>query len=86
MVEGKHSDAEQRLLANALTLFCEKGYDGASIREIIARAGVTRPVLYYHFKNKEDLFRRLVTGSFAEAFEEFEKELSKLANKYGMDH
>ncbi|HNR29732.1 MAG TPA: TetR/AcrR family transcriptional regulator, partial [Candidatus Hydrogenedentes bacterium] len=29
-------------------------------------AGVTRPVLYYYFENKEDLFRRLVEMKFAE--------------------
>lgn len=60
------SSAEARLMASALSLFAEKGYDGTSIREIIENAGVTRPVLYYYFKNKEDLFCRLVDRSFAE--------------------
>jgi len=54
------NDAEVRLLDSALVLFSEKGYDGTSIREIIEMAGVTRPVLYYYFENKEDLFRRLL--------------------------
>lgn len=51
---------EERLLRSALKLFAEKGYEGTSIREIIEDAGVTRPVLYYYFQNKEDLFRKLV--------------------------
>lgn len=54
------NDAEMRLMESALVLFSEKGYDGTSIREIIEMAGVTRPVLYYYFENKEDLFRRLL--------------------------
>ena len=54
------NDAEVRLMESALKLFSEKGYDGTSIREIIEMAGVTRPVLYYYFENKEDLFRRLL--------------------------
>jgi TetR/AcrR family transcriptional regulator len=54
------NEAQQRLLASALSLFSEKGYEGASIREIIERAGVTRPVLYYYFENKEHLFINLV--------------------------
>lgn len=54
------NDAETRLLESALNLFSEKGYEGTSIREIIEGAGVTRPVLYYYFTNKEDLFRRLM--------------------------
>lgn len=59
-------NTECKLLNAAQALFSEKGYKGASIREIIERAGVTRPVLYYYFKNKEDLFCRLVESSFAE--------------------
>lgn len=60
------NEAETRLLDSALRLFSEKGYEGTSIREIIEGAGVTRPVLYYYFQNKEDLFRRLVEMKFAE--------------------
>ncbi|HOH51706.1 MAG TPA: helix-turn-helix domain-containing protein, partial [Candidatus Hydrogenedentes bacterium] len=52
------NEAEARLLESALKIFSEKGYEGTSIREIIEGAGVTRPVLYYYFQNKEDLFRR----------------------------
>lgn len=56
--------AESKLLDSALILFAEKGYEGTSIREIIEGAGVTRPVLYYYFENKEDLFRRLVEMNY----------------------
>ena len=44
---------EARVLKSAIKLFSEKGYSATTIREIIAEAGVTRPVLYYYFKNKE---------------------------------
>jgi TetR/AcrR family transcriptional regulator len=60
------NEAETKLLESALKLFSEKGYEGTSIREIIEGAGVTRPVLYYYFENKEDLFRRLVEMKFAD--------------------
>ncbi|HOV59496.1 MAG TPA: TetR/AcrR family transcriptional regulator [Candidatus Hydrogenedentes bacterium] len=72
------NEAERRLLQSALELFAEKGYDGTSIREIIAGAGVTRPVLYYYFKNKEDLFRRLVEP----IFNEFLEAVSRLRFQY----
>ncbi len=70
------NEAEKRLLASALTLFSDKGYAGTSIREIIERAGVTRPVLYYYFENKEHLFRRLVESWFAELVEHLDRDLS----------
>jgi AcrR family transcriptional regulator len=69
------NEAEKRLLASALGLFSEKGYEGTSIREIIERAGVTRPVLYYYFENKEHLFRRLVESWFAELVEDMDRVL-----------
>lgn len=60
------NEAETKLLRSALSLFSEKGYEGTSIREIIEGAGVTRPVLYYYFENKEDLFRRLFEATFSD--------------------
>ncbi|MFA7693133.1 MAG: TetR/AcrR family transcriptional regulator [Candidatus Hydrogenedentes bacterium] len=60
------NEAEVRLLESALKLFSEKGYEATSIREIIEGAGVTRPVLYYYFTNKEELFRRLLEPAIAE--------------------
>ncbi|MGH3757571.1 TetR/AcrR family transcriptional regulator [Actinophytocola sp.] len=41
------------ILAGARQVFHEKGYHGASVRDIAARAGVTVPALYYHYKNKQ---------------------------------
>ncbi|MCH7959586.1 MAG: TetR/AcrR family transcriptional regulator [Candidatus Hydrogenedentes bacterium] len=58
------NEAQTRLLESAIKLFASKGYDGASIREIVRDAGVTRPVLYYYFKNKEDLFCSIVEQQF----------------------
>ena len=49
-------NARERLLDTATVLFAEKGYAGASVREIVEKAGVSKPVLYYYFKSKEGLF------------------------------
>jgi AcrR family transcriptional regulator len=67
------NEAETKLLESALSLFSERGYEGTSIREIIEGAGVTRPVLYYYFENKEDLFTRLVEEKFSELVSEIEQ-------------
>lgn len=45
-----------RLLEAGTALFAEKGYASTTVREIVARAGVSKPVLYYYFKNKEGIF------------------------------
>jgi AcrR family transcriptional regulator len=49
-------DARERLLIAAVQLFARKGYASTSVREIVEAAGVTKPVLYYYFRNKEGIF------------------------------
>ncbi|MFC9551741.1 TetR/AcrR family transcriptional regulator [Rhodococcus sp. NPDC056960] len=44
-----------KVLAAALEAFVEKGYDGASIREIASRAGLSVPGLYHHYPSKQAL-------------------------------
>jgi AcrR family transcriptional regulator len=55
---GHHHGGEgpERLLTVAGRLFAAKGFVGASVREILQAADVSRPVLYYHFGSKEGLY------------------------------
>ena len=46
----------------ALAVFAEKGFEGASIVEIAARAGVTRRTLYARYANKIEVFAAAVSG------------------------
>ena len=45
-------------LENALHVFWEKGYEGASMADLTKAMGITKPSLYAAFGNKEDLFRK----------------------------
>ncbi|ATC25809.1 TetR/AcrR family transcriptional regulator [Caulobacter vibrioides] len=47
----------QRLVAHARALFAERGFEGVSVDEIAAAAGLTKGAVYYQFKDKTDLFR-----------------------------
>jgi AcrR family transcriptional regulator len=58
--------ARESILKAAMGLFAEKGYAGCSIREICQMAGVTKPVLYYHFQSKEDLYQELMVDIFSQ--------------------
>ncbi|MBI5576227.1 MAG: TetR/AcrR family transcriptional regulator [Deltaproteobacteria bacterium] len=57
--------ARKRLLKSALGLFNRKGYASASVREIVAAAGVSKPVLYYYFRNKEGIYLDLMREEFS---------------------
>ncbi len=55
----ENASGRERLLAAAVPLFAAKGYAATSVRDILRAAGVTAPVLYYHFGSKEGLFLAL---------------------------
>lgn len=52
------------ILLAAASLFAQKGYNGTAVREIVEVAGVTKPTLYYYFKNKDDLYYTLMDSAF----------------------
>jgi AcrR family transcriptional regulator len=60
-------DTTTRILNQAMRLFLEKGYHGTSIDDITKAAGLTKGALYWHFKNKGDLLRR-ITGEFEKRY------------------
>jgi AcrR family transcriptional regulator len=51
--------ATQRLVAAAVDLFAEQGYDATTVAQIAERAGVTRSTFFRHFSDKHEL---LVAG------------------------
>jgi AcrR family transcriptional regulator len=50
----------QRVLRVADSLFAAHGYAAVSMREVATAAGVTKPALYYHFRDKEALFEECI--------------------------
>lgn len=73
----KPGSAKQAIRDAAVALFAEKGYSAASTREICERAGITKPVLYYHFGSKEQLYEELIL----DAFNEYQRELRRAARR-----
>ncbi len=46
----------QKILDTAEQLFIEKGYDHASLQDIIETTGLSKGAIYHHFASKEDMF------------------------------
>ncbi|MDR2749575.1 MAG: TetR/AcrR family transcriptional regulator, partial [Clostridiales bacterium] len=61
------------MLEIALDLFAAKGYDATGVAEITELAQVSKPVLYYHFKNKEGLLKEILRIHY----EDFNAKLEK---------
>lgn len=51
---------KEKILAAAAEEFARNGYEGANMCRIAKKVGVTHVLLYYHFQNKENLFRELL--------------------------
>lgn len=61
--EGR-SNSREKLVAAALEVAAESGYEGASISRICAAAGLPASSVYWHFANKDDLFSAAVDDSY----------------------
>jgi TetR/AcrR family transcriptional regulator len=59
------SDTRERILEAALQAFAEKGFDGATTRDIAARAGVNLGLIKYYFDAKLKLWQAAVERAFA---------------------
>jgi len=60
------ASTQDRILAAALEVFAERGFDGARMRDIAERAGANLGLLTYYFTDKEELWKAAVTHAFAE--------------------
>lgn len=56
---------EAKILAAAEQVFAKYGFRGATTAMIAAKAGVTKPNIYYYYRSKEALYRKLLQGILA---------------------
>jgi len=75
---AKPAPAPERILAAALSAFAERGFDGATTREIAAAAGVPQGLVAYHFESKHALWEAAVDSAFGELAREFGRALAAL--------
>lgn len=74
------SEAERTTLEKILTVakleFLQKGFQGASLRNIVKKAGVTTGAFYGYFKSKDELFEALVKDQYAGLLEMYREILT----------
>ncbi len=57
-------NTKDKIFFTAAELFSKYGFDAVSVRQICETAGITKPVLYYYFKDKETLLHELIEETF----------------------
>ena len=75
---GPGPDARERILSAAETLFAVRGFEGVSTTQIAKVAGITQPLIHYHFKNKEALWKATVTQLFGRMLQGFSADIQAL--------
>jgi TetR/AcrR family transcriptional regulator, cholesterol catabolism regulator len=76
---GNHRNHHQRvqhILRHAARVFREKGYEGASIRDISRASGVALSSLYYYYRSKQELLYRIQVFAFTRILERLEERLA----------
>jgi AcrR family transcriptional regulator len=71
------SERREQLIEIARRVFAERGFDGASVEEIAARAGVSKPVVYEHFGGKEGMYAVVVDREVLQLLEMMREALTE---------
>lgn len=64
MAERRDRPGKAAILRAAIEVMGQDGYEGASMRDMAARAGVSVAALYYHFPSKQDLLREFLDEAY----------------------
>lgn len=62
--EEKNALARQRILDAAIGEFSRRGYEGASLTAFCAKHGISKGIVYHHFKDKNELYLLCVRSCF----------------------
>jgi len=63
---------KQNIIQAATHLFAEQGFEGTTTLQIANEADVTEPLIYYHFKGKDEVFSHILETSFKKYFSRLE--------------
>lgn len=77
---GAKESRKRELAIAGLKVFCEKGFDGATIEDIVKKAGCSHGLFYHYFKNKNEVFDETMRIHREKNNEELEKQLEKEKN------
>jgi AcrR family transcriptional regulator len=69
-----------RILVHATSVFCEKGYAAASMRDLSRASGVSLSGLYYYFESKEELLYLIQKHTFSTILARLRQRLDQVAN------
>ena len=80
---------KQGIIKTAIHLFATQGFDGTTTIQLSKEAGVTEPLLYYHFTGKDEIYTSILRTVFEDYFsrlktlkEKTETQFEKIENLF----
>lgn len=74
----------ETIMTTALNLFCQRGLVRTSLCDVAKAAGVTRGAIYWHFRNKSELFIQIWEEQFkSEGWCDLQRTLNHTEDAYG---
>ena len=64
---------EEKIIDAAREIFFEKGYNGATMRDIASKAEVNLALLHYYYRTKEKIFEIVLNQAFVTLFKRLNK-------------
>jgi AcrR family transcriptional regulator len=81
----KKESAREKIMKVATSLFAKKGFDAATVDEIAAKAKVNKALIYYYFKNKDDLLTKIFDSFMEKGLVRFQELFAKIESKEDFD-
>lgn len=91
MNKPEDENSKQRILESAVKLFAQKGFEGASVREICQRANVNICMISYYWGGKKELYQGIIDDliekqvEYSKTFVDFDMDITKLSKNQQAD-
>ncbi len=79
-VESRFDRRLSKILVHATEVFYEKGYEGASMRDLARASGMSLSGLYYYFESKEELLYLIQKHAFGTIVERLRERLDQVSD------
>lgn len=77
--QRKNENLKEKIIQTAIVQFSKKGFSNTSMDEITKESGVSKGLLFYHFKNKEELYLQALSRGINSTLD-FANKLTKIAD------
>jgi len=82
---GRSARKRQAIMDAGTALFLSSGYQGTSMDQIAAQAGVSKQTVYKNFNDKQELFTQIVLSTLAQATTPFFEKLATLPDTHNLE-